>query len=84
MPKKLDGENEGGGDLRGVQRTLECAAATTPGRETTSLGGGRVESVAERKISEADGDPTKSTIGRACGTSFSPPVVAVRLDRLRA
>ena len=52
-------------------------------RKTASLGGRGVESVTERKISEADGVHTKPTLGRTFGTSLSPPVVSARLVRLR-
>ena len=38
MSKKLDAENEGGGDLRGLQTTIECAAARDTGREKANLG----------------------------------------------
>ena len=45
---KLDAENEGQGDLRGVQRTIECAAAGDTGREKTSVGRRGVEGQSQK------------------------------------
>ena len=87
MPEKLDAENERQGDVRGLQTTVECAAAGDHGRETASFGGGRVESFAEPKIPEPDGVHSTSKlvmVGRAFGVSLSPPVVALKLGRVRA
>ena len=50
MSKELDAENEGGGDLRGLQTSVECAAAGVAGGEKASLGRGGVESLTETKI----------------------------------
>ena len=50
MSKELDAENEGGGDLRGLQTSVEYAAAGIAGGEKVSLGRGGVESLAETKI----------------------------------
>ena len=50
MSKELDAENEGGGDLRALQTSVECAAASVAGGEKASLGRGGVESLTETKI----------------------------------
>ena len=87
MSKELDAENERRGDLRGLQTPVECAAAGVAGGEKASLGRGGVESLAETKVREAGGIDSTSTlamVGRAIGPSFSPPVVTVRLGRVRA
>ena len=87
MPKELDGENEGGGDVRGLQTPVERTAAGIASREKASLGRGGVESLAETKIRATNGIDSASTlamVGRAIRASFSPPVVAVRLGRVRA
>ena len=43
MSKELDAENEGGGDLRGLQTPVECAAAGVASGEKASLGRGHEE-----------------------------------------
>ena len=50
MSKELDEENEGGGDLRGLETTVEYAAAGVAGGEKASLGRRGVESLAKTKI----------------------------------
>ena len=65
----------------------EGTAAGVAGGEKASLGRGGVESLAETKVREAGGIDSTSTqamVGRAIGPSFSPPVVTVRLGRVRA
>ena len=49
---KLDAKNEGGGDLRGLQAAIECAAAEAGGREKASVGRRGVEGPAESEIRE--------------------------------
>ena len=50
---KLDAENEGQGDLRGLETAIKYAAAGDTGREKASVGHRGVESPAESEIREA-------------------------------
>ena len=65
MSKKLDAENEGEGDLRGLQTAIKCAAARDTGREKTSFGHRWVESPAESEadaVDEVDAEPEEDRV----------------------
>ena len=85
--KGLEGENDPGGNVRGISTTPECTTATTTGGEKTSHGNQGMERASEDSLCEAcrvRATQKVELIRRASGLSLSPAVVAAALGGVRA